>query len=171
MKAKPVKRIAVIGAPGSGKSTLAVRLGKILNLPVHHLDVHCFDGYVKRDASEVKAIQEELVQRETWIIEGCSIKHLEMRFKCADLVIYLDFLPSLCIWRVIKRVFTIDQLLLDSGCANFVSWELLKYIWKFKREKGPWIERLKGQYSAELRVLKNPSEVDALTSTWQVPCC
>ena len=48
-----VKRIAIFGLPGSGKSTFAVKLGKIMDMPVHHLDKHMFiaDGK-KRNRQE-----------------------------------------------------------------------------------------------------------------------
>jgi len=32
------KRIMIFGIPGSGKSFFAVRLGKLLGIPVEHLD-------------------------------------------------------------------------------------------------------------------------------------
>ena len=47
MKQEITKRIAIIGLPGSGKSTFASKLGRILNIPVHHLDKHMFDGRKK----------------------------------------------------------------------------------------------------------------------------
>jgi hypothetical protein len=43
-------------------------------------------------------------------------------------------------------VFSIDQNLSNSGCANFVNWALLKYIWNFKKEKSARIIELKNQY-------------------------
>lgn len=146
MKKEKLKRIAVIGLPGSGKSTFALKLGKLLNIPVHHLDAHCFSGRVRKDQNEFIAIQQELVSQESWIIEGCSITTLEMRFARADTIIYLHFPRLLCAWRVFKRVLTINQDLSNSGCANFVNWALLQYIWNFKKEKSMRIEELKKQY-------------------------
>lgn len=40
MKNHNPKKFALIGLPGSGKSTFASNLGKILEIPVHHLDQH-----------------------------------------------------------------------------------------------------------------------------------
>lgn len=155
------KRIAIIGLPGSGKSTLAVKLGHLLNLPVHHLDVHCFNGRIKRDEKEFRSLQQNIVDQDSWIIEGCSIKTLEMRFARADLIIYLGFSRYLCIWRVIKRVLTQDKHLSDSGCAFFVNKELLQYIWTFKKEKLGRIEELKNKYNcSNFYNFQNPRELN-----------
>lgn len=71
------KRIAIIGLSGSGKSTFAIKLGKLLNIPIHHLDRHMFDGRKKRDTTEFLAFKEPLLKVDTWIIEGCSFSTLE----------------------------------------------------------------------------------------------
>lgn len=53
MKNTHPKKFALIGLPGSGKSTFASKLGKILDIPVHHLDRHMFEpGGKKRDKQE-----------------------------------------------------------------------------------------------------------------------
>jgi adenylate kinase family enzyme len=90
------KRIAIIGLPGSGKSTLALRLSKLLHLSIYHLDTHCFIGTLKRNQEEFRAIQQTLIDHESWIIEGCSITTLEMRFIRADMVIYLQLFQKTC---------------------------------------------------------------------------
>lgn len=146
MHEEKLKRIAVIGLPGSGKSTFAVKMGKILNIPVHHLDRHMFEGKTKREKSEFLSIKEELVNKESWIIEGCSISTLEMRFARADTLIYFHLPRWLCIWRVCKRLFTFDEKLADTGCLKGINWALIKYIWNFDRDKRQNIEELRQRY-------------------------
>jgi adenylate kinase family enzyme len=46
------KKIAVIGLPGSGKSTFSFKLGKILSIPVHHLDRHMFEPGGKKKTNK-----------------------------------------------------------------------------------------------------------------------
>lgn len=118
---EPPKRYALFGLPGSGKSTFASRLGKILNIPVHHLDRHYFlANWEIRDREEFLQVQQAMVAGECWIIEGNSIASLQMRFAKADLVIYFRFPRLICLWRVLKRTFWHDKSLLDTpeGCSK-----------------------------------------------------
>jgi adenylate kinase family enzyme len=117
LQAKP-QRIAIIGLPGSGKSTFATELGKILHIPVHHLDKYIFDGNRKRDKQDFLIVKKALLTEPSWVIEGCSISTLEMRFAHADTVIYFQFPRLLCIWRLCKRLFFFDRKLADSGCLR-----------------------------------------------------
>lgn len=146
MENETPKRIAIIGLPGSGKSTFAIALGKILNVPVHHLDKHMFDGRKKRNKDEFLAVKEALTKKDSWIIEGCSISTLEMRFATADTIIYLNLPRLTCIYRVFKRMFAADAHLSETGCLNGVNWPLIKYIWNFERDKRQGIENLRKQY-------------------------
>jgi adenylate kinase family enzyme len=146
MKQKIPKRAAIIGLPGSGKSTFATELGKVLNIPVHHLDRHMFDGRKKKAKEEFLAVKESLLKEKAWIIEGCSISTLEMRFASADTIIYLDLPRLLCIWRVFKRLFWYNDHLSETGCLNGINWVLIKYIWNFNRDKRQGIENLSRQY-------------------------
>ncbi|MCP5506786.1 MAG: AAA family ATPase [Chlamydiales bacterium] len=137
MKKNTSKRIAIIGNPGSGKSTLATRLGVLLDIPVHHLDTHVFVNGKKTDQQKVIQIQQKLVSKDVWIIEGCSFSALEMRFEKPDMVIYLDIPRLQCIWRVLKRCFAFDESLANSGCVRLPNWTLNKYIWNFEKDKKP----------------------------------
>lgn len=141
-----LKRIAIIGLPGSGKSTFATKLGKRLGIPVHHLDKHLFDGNKKRDKQEFLSAKEALLKEEFWIIEGCSFSTFEMRFARADTVIYFHLPRLLCIWRSLKRVFTFDQEIAETGCLNGINPTLIQYIWTFDRDKRERIEELRKQY-------------------------
>lgn len=161
MNRETPKRIAIIGLPGSGKSTFATRLGKTLSIPVHHLDKHMFDGRTKRDKQEFLSIKEALVNEKSWIIEGCSLSTLEMRFARADTIIYFHLPRWLCIWRVFKRMFTFDKKIADTGCLNGVNWTLIKYIWNFDRDKRESIEELRKRYpSVEFLVFLHSQDPD-----------
>lgn len=90
MKNTCYKKFALIGPPGSGKSTFASKIGKILGIPVHHLDRHMFEpGGKKRDKQEFIEIQKAMLGEKAWVVEGCSFSTFEMRFARADVLIYL----------------------------------------------------------------------------------
>src|SRR5277367_5423689 len=92
MKNTHPKKFALIGLPGSGKSTFAVKLGKILGIPVHHLDRHMFEpGGKKRDKQAFIEIQKAMLDEKAWVVEGCSFSTFEMRFAKADALIYFHF--------------------------------------------------------------------------------
>lgn len=161
MEQEKLKRIAIIGLPGSGKSTFATRLGRILNIPVHHLDRHMFDGKKKRSKQEFLSIKEALLKEESWIIEGCSLSTLEMRFARADTIIYFHLPRLLCIWRICKRVFTFDKSIADTGCLNGINWALVKYTWNFDRDKRQSIEELRERYpSVDFLIFHHPQDPD-----------
>jgi adenylate kinase family enzyme len=159
-----MERYALIGLPGSGKSTFAAKLGKILNIPVHHLDRHMFEANgKKRDKQEFIAIQKALLAEESWIIEGCSYSTFEMRFARADTIIYFHLPRLLCIWRVLKRRFFPDKTLCDTaeGCSQIFNWEIVKYIWTFDRDKRERIEELRKKYPHVIfRIFKSSKDAD-----------
>jgi adenylate kinase family enzyme len=99
-----MKRVLIIGSSGSGKSTLARQLGAKLELPVIHLDRHYWHaGWVGTPADQWQQRVSELVQRDTWIMDGNYRSTLNMRLKAADSVVFLDLPPWICAFRAIKR--------------------------------------------------------------------
>ena len=144
MKTHQPKKFALIGLPGSGKSTFATELGKILAIPVHHLDRHMFepDGK-KKDKQEFIEIQQSMLNEEAWVVEGCSFSTFEMRFAKADVLIYFHFSRLVCFFRLFKRVFNYQK---DFGGLRAVTWEILKYTWNFDRKKRARIEELRQKY-------------------------
>lgn len=138
---KRPNRIMIFGRPGSGKSTFAHAIHCILKLPLHHLDKYYFiNNWVERDTQEFLDIQQSLVSSKKWIIDGNSIKTLEIRYAKADLVLYINFPRWICIYRILKRILFPNTEIDDraDNCKDRISWKLLKYSWTFdKRIKGP----------------------------------
>lgn len=66
-----MKKIAIISCGGAGKSTFARVLGSQLSIPVYHLDaLHWKPNWEMASRSEQRKVQEKLVAKETWIIDG-----------------------------------------------------------------------------------------------------
>lgn len=159
MKKPDPKKFALIGLPGSGKSTFASRLGKILNIPVHHLDKHMFepDGK-KRNKQEFIKTQKAILEETAWIVEGCSFSTFEMRFAKADVVIYFHFSRLVCFWRFFKRLFHYKR---EFGGLRTINWELLKYTWNFDKEKRARIEELREKYPhTDFFIFKDQNDAD-----------
>ena len=100
-----MERIVVLGSSsGAGKSTFARRLGDILRVPVHHLDVLFWKpGWVESAPDEFAQAQSVRVDQPCWIIEGNYTSTYHLRESRADTLIYLDMPLSVCLWRVVKR--------------------------------------------------------------------
>jgi adenylate kinase family enzyme len=139
----------IFGRPGSGKSTFAYNLSKRLNLPLYHLDKYYFtNNWQERKREEFLQIQQGIVNQEKWIIDGNSIRSLEMRYQRADVVIYFTYPHLLCLFRVIKRLFSKNPQIQDraEGCPERVGWALLKYMWQFEDRVKDSIQMLQAKY-------------------------
>jgi adenylate kinase family enzyme len=160
MKKIQPKKFALIGLPGSGKSTFATKLGKILSIPVHHLDRHMFepDGK-KKDKQEFIEIQQAMLNEETWVVEGCSFSTFEMRFSKADVLIYFHFSRLVCFLRLFKRLFNYKR---DFGGLRAVTWEILRYTWNFDKDKRARIDELRRKYpQTEFLIFRNQKDADS----------
>ncbi len=142
-------KIMVFGLPGSGKSCFSDRLGKILQIPVYHLDKYFFlANWQKRNYDEFLSDLQKFVDQQQWIIDGNCLSSLETRFRRADAVIY--FKPNIlkCLFRIFKRYFNPDIHISDlpEGGTKNVRFDLLKYLWKFENRVKKEIEYLRKQY-------------------------
>src|SRR5262245_37858961 len=99
-----MQRITIIGCGGSGKSTLANNLGRLLGLPVHHLDrLYWKPGWAATPKSEWASIQEGLCGRPAWSMDGNYGGASEIRLLASDTVIFLDMPTRMCLWGAIRR--------------------------------------------------------------------
>ncbi len=159
-------RIMIFGRPGSGKSHLAFDLHLKTKIPLFHLDkIFYTDHWVERDTREFLQLQKNIVNNKRWIIDGNSIKSLEMRYKRADLCLYFDLPRITCIYRAIKRQFT-DKSFIDDrapNCPEKISWSLIKYLWVFDKRVKKTLHELKKKYpSVEFRHIKSLNQANKL---------
>lgn len=138
-----MKRILIMGCAGCGKSTLAKELGKILDLPIYHLDVYYWQpGWVETEKSVFIAKQEEIVATDNWIIDGNYRSTLDIRLKRADLILYLDYRRGVALKGIIKRYFKYRNKTRDSitiGCDEKIDRDFIKWVWHFKKDSKPII--------------------------------
>ena len=99
------QKIIIIGCPGSGKSTLSIKLSKVLNLPLYHMD----NLYWKSDKTtisteELKDKLHHICQKDAWIIDGNYLSTLSLRLAYHPLIIFLDYDTNLFLSSVIERI-------------------------------------------------------------------
>jgi adenylate kinase family enzyme len=137
----PVKKVLVIGSPGSGKSVFSRRLGEIAGLPVIHLDQHFWrPGWAEPSREEWDQQLEELLRRDSWIIDGNYSRTMEMRLRYCDTAIFLDFPRHLCTWRVFKRSLGLrGRPDLAAGCEERMDAHFLKWTWDYPQRSRPGV--------------------------------
>ncbi len=162
---RPPKKIMIFGVPGSGKSTFAVELSNLLNLPVFHLDKYFYvENWQEHNTAEFLYIQERLVEKESWIIDGNALRSLKMRFNRADIALYFRCNRLVCLWRIFKRLFLKNTQIADraDGCVEKVPMRLIRYLWNFTKRVDPIIQELRRAYpNVIFYEIKNQKDIEA----------
>lgn len=167
-----IQRIMIIGRSGSGKSTFGVKLSKIVNIPIFHLDKYFFESnWVERNYQEFLSSQIEIASNLNWIIDGNSTRSYEVRYKRADLCLYFNFPRWLCYWRVFKRLFNKNPKIDDRApnCQETVRWSLLKYMWGFESRVNPILQLLQSKYP-HVPIIELQSDKDVSKLTLHLSC-
>lgn len=159
-------RIAVIGHSGSGKSTLAQTLAQREGLPLLHLDqLNFLPGWVQRDRAEALALADAFQDRPGWVIDGnYPSLGMERRMELADLILFLDFPPLLCLRRAVGRYRKHRGRVRDSaaeGCREKLDWAFVRWI-LWEGRSGAYRQRyrrIEAAYPGKILVLKTPRAV------------
>jgi adenylate kinase family enzyme len=156
----------VFGRPGSGKSTFSILLAAKTDLPLYHLDKYFFTtNWVERDKDDFIGILGLITGNNSWIIDGNSIASLEMRWKCADLVIYFNCSRVKCLFRLVKRRLFPRHQVDDraDACPEILRLKLIKYMWNFDKRVDKSIHELRNKYpQAQFIEVRSDAEINAL---------
>ena len=160
-----MRRIMIVGPCGSGKSTLAARLGELLSIPSYHLDSMAWrSGWVEREPDEWLPELEEVVARDSWIIDGKDSGTMPLRLARADTVVSLDFHPARCVWRVLKRIGVHRGRTrpdMASGCPERLDLSFLLYVATWNKGPRRKIEAALEQADGRVVSLRSPRELEA----------
>ena len=142
------KKVIVLGNNGSGKSYFSKNLAEITGLPLIHLDLlYWKENWTHPSREEWAEIQRKLVASEQWIIDGMHISTLEIRFKEADAIYFLDVNTDTCLESVRQRE-TQDRTdfpnYLDKQNGNFDAFT--QGVLEFEEKRKPRIIELHNKY-------------------------
>ena len=130
-----MQRVLIVGSGGAGKSTLSKRLGKVLGLPVIHLDsLYWSPGWIEPDKLQWAQTVRSVVGRPAWILDGNYSGTLAERIEACDTVVFLDVSRHICLWRVLKRIAKYRGKTrpdMPEGCLERLDLAFLLWIWNY----------------------------------------
>lgn len=163
-------KIAIVGYSGSGKSTLADYCGKVLGIPVLHLDtVQFLPGWAERsDMEKTEIIQAFLLNHSDWVIDGNYSRFFyEQRMEEADQIIFLNFSRMACLIRAARRYFHYRNTVrpdMAPGCKEKLDWEFVRWIlWEGRSKSARHrYDKLTADYSGKTIIIHNQRELNSL---------
>jgi adenylate kinase family enzyme len=169
-----MRRVLVIGSGGAGKSTVAAQLGELLELEVNHLDKFYWrPGWVKPEPDEWTRQVTELIDRDSWIIDGNYSGTLELRLRRCDTIVFLDLPRVLCLWRIVKRFFlyrNANRPDVGEGCPEKLDFEFVSWVmWDYPRRSRPKIIKLLREHAGEKEIhwLRSRNDVTRFLSQFE----
>lgn len=141
------EKILVVGFSGSGKTTLANRISKEFNLPVIHIDEHCFSSEHRlKPIDEVVQIIADIVSGDKWVMDGMYQKISEQFITRADLLIFIDvdFFTNTknVVVRKIKQIVR-PRKKLPEGSRKRIQMTNIRRIWVNRKSyRKEWIDIL-----------------------------
>lgn len=127
------RRIMIMGPSNAGKSTLAVALGERLSIAVHHLDIFRHrpqTDWQQRSDAEFRALHDDAIAGDEWIIEGNYTALLPQRLARATGIVVLDDTLLRRYARYFRR-----SLLLGTragalpGGNDGIKWSMIHWLW------------------------------------------
>ncbi len=154
-----MKKVLIIGCPGAGKSTFARKLAEKTGLPLYYLDMiwHRPDR-TTLPPEEFDERLEEILMRDSWIIDGNYPRTLPIRLKEADTVFFFDIPVEQCLEGAIKRLSheRVDMPWHDEELNE----DFRQWILKFPTDLLPVIEEIISQYPGIIHRFSNRQQAD-----------
>ena len=161
-------KIHIIGCSGTGKTYLATSLAKKYNIPHFDLDDLQWDKNaatygVKNPVEKRNSLLQQLLQRESWIIEGVYYAWVQESFEKADVIYVLDIPKYIYKSRIIVR-FIKRKLRLEQGKKETIRslCNLLKWTNTFQNKNLKEIKEILENYKDKVVWITSTQEVDKL---------
>lgn len=160
-----MNRVCIVGCNGAGKSVFAKKLKKLTGLPLYHLDhIYWKPGWIEQSRAVFDRELAKILEREQWITDGNFSRTMDVRFKSADTVFFLDFPVWLCLLQIIKRIMMSYGRSRDdmaAGCPENFDLDFLAHVAKFKRVRRPVIVKALEDHAkhCQIFVLKNHRDI------------
>lgn len=157
--------IHIIGCSGSGKTYLAKALSEKYIVPHFDLDDiqwdNNADGYgVKMPIEKRTELLNDILQNDSWIIEGVYYAWVGDCFRDADKIYVLDISKRVYTYRIIKRAIK-RKLGLEKGKKETLKsvYNLLKWTDTFQNKSMPEIRKILAEYPSKTVWLRNKRDV------------
>ena len=156
-----MKRVIIIGCPGSGKSTFARELHAHTNLPLYYLDMLYWNAdRTTVPKEEFRRRLGEVLEKDSWIIDGNYNATMEMRMAACDTVIFLDYPTEVCISGIRERVGKKREDI--PWVETEIDAEFLAFAEKYNTESRPRILELLQHYAdRQTVILESRAAADA----------
>lgn len=161
-----MKKIIILGNSGSGKSTFTTILASKLHIDFLHLDPLVYKySWDNPDFSEMESKVEQLMKKDSWIIDGNFLNNALTRFKDCDTVVFLDLNRFICMRSVIRRHKQYKGKHRDSRsdyCDEKLTLSYLKWVVKdfYKTSRKIILKYIKDNPDKKVIILKNRKQVN-----------
>ena len=161
-------KIHIIGCSGTGKTYLAKKLSKKYNIQHYDLDDiqwdNSADGYgLKMPVNKREELLKQILNQESWIIEGVYYAWVTESFQMADVIYILDLPSYIYKYRIIIR-FIKRKLGIEKGKnETFKSlYNLLKWTNKCPNNNLKEIKKILKQYESKVVWISDSREIDRI---------
>jgi len=160
-----MNRVVVIGSGGAGKSTFSKQLGGVLGIPIIHLDsLYWKPNWRKTQPEEWEKTVAELVERDSWVMDGNYGGTREMRIRASDTLIFLDVPRLVCLYRVVRRAIAYrgkSRPDMAEGCREKIDLEFVSWVWNFpERARARILEQMEQFPEKRFVILRTSREAE-----------